>query len=161
VDPADALALLLSPAGRVDPYPTYEQLRAHGPIVAAGPDFYLVTGYDEADAVLRDTRFGVLDDDLRDRFMPGWRESPAVLSISRSMLRTNPPDHSRMRRLAAAAFTPRRTGPGSPCAGTPPCRSPSVTVPCRSPIAVRRPGPRGRLRRLVRHHSSHRRSHPA
>ncbi|WP_442929930.1 cytochrome P450 [Micromonospora sp. WMMC241] len=98
----------MSPAGRVDPYPTYERLRAHGPVVQAGPVFYAVTGYAEADAILRDARFGVMDDGLRDQFMPGWRESPAVLSISRSMLRTNPPDHSRMRRLAAGAFTPRR-----------------------------------------------------
>lgn len=108
MDPADALALLMSPSGRVDPYPTYERLRAHGPVVQAGPVFYVVTGYAEADAILRDARFGVMDDDLRDQFLPGWRESPAVLSISRSMLRTNPPDHSRMRRLAAGAFTPRR-----------------------------------------------------
>ncbi|MFI7220028.1 cytochrome P450 [Micromonospora maritima] len=98
----------MSPAGRVDPYPTYERLRAHGPVVRTGPVFYVVTGYAEADAILRDARFGVMDDGLRDQFMPGWRESPAVLSISRSMLRTNPPDHSRMRRLAAGAFTPRR-----------------------------------------------------
>ncbi|MGW5015169.1 cytochrome P450 [Micromonospora chalcea] len=108
MDPADALALLMSPEGRVDPYPTYELLRAHGPVVQAGPVFFVVTGYAEADAILRDARFGVLDDALRDQFMPGWRESPAILSISRSMLRTNPPDHSRMRRLAAGAFTPRR-----------------------------------------------------
>ncbi|MEU4481325.1 cytochrome P450 [Micromonospora sp. NPDC023966] len=108
MDPADALALLMSPSGRVDPYPTYERLRAHGTVVQSGPVFYVVTGYAEADAILRDARFGVMDDDLRDQFMPGWRESPAVLSISRSMLRTNPPDHSRMRRLAAGAFTPRR-----------------------------------------------------
>ncbi|WFE39696.1 cytochrome P450 [Micromonospora sp. WMMD998] len=108
MDPADALALLLSPEGRVDPYPTYERLRAHGPVVQAGPVFYVVTGYAEADAILRDPRFGVMDDDLRERFLPGWRESPAMMSISRSMLRTNPPDHSRMRRLAAGAFTPRR-----------------------------------------------------
>ncbi|MFJ1541021.1 cytochrome P450 [Micromonospora chalcea] len=97
----------MSPEGRVDPYPTYERLRAHGPLVQAGSVF-VVTGYAEADAMLRDARFGVLDDALRDQFMPGWRDSPAILSISRSMLRTNPPDHSRMRRLAAGAFTPRR-----------------------------------------------------
>ncbi|MBB5113144.1 cytochrome P450 [Micromonospora echinospora] len=108
MDPADALALLMSPEGRVDPYPTYERLRAHGPVVQAGPVFFVVTGYAEADAILRDARFGVMDDALRDQFLPGWRESPAILSISRSMLRTNPPDHSRMRRLAAGAFTPRR-----------------------------------------------------
>lgn len=108
MDPADALALLLSPRGRLNPYPTYERLRGYGPVVQAGPAFHLVTGYAEADGILRDARFGVMDDDLRDQFLPGWRESPAVASISRSMLRTNPPDHSRMRRLAAGAFTPRR-----------------------------------------------------
>ncbi|TYB38486.1 cytochrome P450 [Micromonospora sp. AP08] len=108
MDPADALALLLSPQGRVNPYPTYERLRGYGPVVQAGPAFHLVTGYAEADAILRDARFGVMDDDLRDQFLPGWRDSPAVASISRSMLRTNPPDHSRMRRLAAGAFSPRR-----------------------------------------------------
>ncbi|TDC82714.1 cytochrome P450 [Micromonospora sp. KC606] len=108
MDAPEALALLMSPSGRIDPYPTYERLRAHGPVVQAGPVFYLVTGYDEADTILRDPRFGVLDDTLRDQLFPGWRNSPAISSVARSMLRTNPPDHSRMRRLAAGAFTPRR-----------------------------------------------------
>ncbi|MCM0679089.1 cytochrome P450, partial [Micromonospora phytophila] len=108
MDAAEALALLMSPQGRVDPYPTYERLRAHGPVVQAGPVFFVVTGYAEADEILRDPRFGVMDDVLRDHFLPGWRDSPAVASISRSMLRTNPPDHSRMRQLVAGAFTPRR-----------------------------------------------------
>ncbi|PZF99239.1 cytochrome P450 [Micromonospora deserti] len=108
MDASAAVALLMSPQGRIDPYPTYERLRAHGPVVEAAPAFFVVTGYAEADAILRDPRFGVLDDDLRDNLWPGWRESLAVASISRSMLRTNPPDHTRMRRLAAGAFTPRR-----------------------------------------------------
>ncbi|MGC5019479.1 cytochrome P450 [Micromonospora sp. DT47] len=108
MDAAEALALLMSRQGRIDPYPTYERLRAHGPVVQAGPVFFVVTGYAEADEILRDPQFGVMDDELRDQFLPGWRDSPAVASISRSMLRTNPPDHSRMRRLAAGAFTPRR-----------------------------------------------------
>jgi hypothetical protein len=37
MDAAEALALLMSPPGRIDPYPTYERLRAHGPVVRAGP----------------------------------------------------------------------------------------------------------------------------
>ncbi|MDM4718528.1 cytochrome P450 [Micromonospora sp. WMMA1363] len=110
MDAAEALALLMSPEGRVDPYPTYERLRAHGPVTQVGSDLHVVTGYAEADAMLRDPAFSVLDDVLRDRFLPGWRDSPAFASISRSMLRTNPPDHSRLRRLAAGAFTPRRIG---------------------------------------------------
>ncbi|MGK5739772.1 cytochrome P450 [Micromonospora sp. URMC 103] len=108
MDAAEALTLLLSPQGRVDPYPTYERLRAYGPVAEAGPMFYLVTGYAEADELLRDPRLGVMDDALRDSVWPGWRDSPAVASISRSMLRTNPPDHSRMRRLVSGAFSPRR-----------------------------------------------------
>ncbi|MGS2617066.1 cytochrome P450 [Micromonospora sp. LZ34] len=110
MDAAEALTLLMSPQGRVDPYPTYERLRAFGPVIEAAPAYYVVTGYQEADEILRDPRFGVLDDALRDAYWPGWRDSPAVVSISRSMLRTNPPDHSRMRRLASGAFTPRRIG---------------------------------------------------
>ncbi|WP_406081573.1 cytochrome P450 [Micromonospora sp. NBC_00858] len=108
MEAAEALTLLMSPQGRIDPYPTYERLRAHGPVVEALPGMYVVTGYAEADELLRDPRLVVLDDALRDEVWPDWRESPAVASIARSMLRTNPPDHSRMRRLAAGAFTPRR-----------------------------------------------------
>ncbi|MER7459402.1 cytochrome P450 [Micromonospora sp. NPDC126480] len=108
MDASEALALLMSRPGRLDPYPTYERLRAHGPVVQAAPGFFVVTGYAEADAVLRDPRFVVLDGAMRDDLFPQWRTSPALMSISRSMLRTNPPDHSRMRRLAAGAFTPRR-----------------------------------------------------
>ncbi|WP_320067934.1 cytochrome P450 [Micromonospora sp. RTGN7] len=108
MDAAEALALLLSPAGRVDPYPAYEQLREHGPVVEAGPSLFVVTGHAEIDLFLRDPRTRVLDGPLRDQFTPGWRDSPAVVSLSRSMLRTDPPDHTRMRRLVAGAFTPRR-----------------------------------------------------
>ncbi|MFF0369300.1 cytochrome P450 [Micromonospora sp. NPDC005087] len=108
MEAAEALTLLMSPQGRVDPYPTYERLRAHGPVVQALPGLYVVTGYPEVDELLRDPRLGVLDDALRDQVWPNWRESAAISSIARSMLRTNPPDHSRMRRLAAGAFSPRR-----------------------------------------------------
>ncbi|MEH1169294.1 cytochrome P450 [Micromonospora sp. CPCC 205539] len=108
MDAAEALTLLMSPQGRIDPYPTYERLRAHGPVVQAMPGLYVVTGYAEVDELLRHPRLGVLDDAMRDQVWPDWRKSAAVSSIARSMLRTNPPDHSRMRRLAAGAFSPRR-----------------------------------------------------
>ncbi|MFB9236670.1 cytochrome P450 [Plantactinospora siamensis] len=108
MDPAEAVGQLISPEGRVDPYPIYAALREHGPVVTAGEDFLVVTGHAAADDLLRDPRLVVLDDALRDQMWPEWRESPAVLSISRSMLRSNPPDHTRMRRLAAGTFTPRR-----------------------------------------------------
>lgn len=108
MDASEAVALLMSPPGRLDPYPTYERLRAHGPVVPTAAGFFVVTGYTEADAVLRNPRFGVMDDEERDGVFPHWQDSPAMMSISQSMIRANPPDHSRMRRLAAGVFTPRR-----------------------------------------------------
>lgn len=108
MDAAEAVFLLMTPQGRVDPYPTYEALRAHGPIVEAGERFLVVTGYAAVDELLRDPRMRVLDDELRDRQWPDWRNNRAIASIATSMLRTNPPDHTRMRRLAAGAFTARR-----------------------------------------------------
>ncbi|MEH0830796.1 cytochrome P450, partial [Micromonospora sp. CPCC 205714] len=58
MDAAEALALLMSPPGRIDPYPTYERLRRHGPVVQAGPVFDVVTGYAEGGGILRAARFG-------------------------------------------------------------------------------------------------------
>lgn len=110
MDASEAVALLMSPLGRIDPYPTYERLRAHGPVVQTAAGFFVVTGYTEADTVLRNARlaFEVMDDELRDDVFPHWQDSPAMKSIARSMIRANPPNHGRMRRLAAGAFTPRR-----------------------------------------------------
>lgn len=108
MDAAQALTLLMSPAGRTDPYPLYEALRRHGPVVRAGSDTFVVTGYAAVDALLRDPRMRVRDAAMLDRQWLGWRTNPAVAVIATSILQTNPPDHHRMRRLVAGAFTARR-----------------------------------------------------
>jgi cytochrome P450 len=104
----EAMTALMTPAGREDPYPAYRALREAGPLVGVTEAFFVATGYDVVDEVLRDPRQRVQDADLLDRTNPGWRDSAAAASIGRSMLATNPPDHTRMRRLAAGAFTARR-----------------------------------------------------
>jgi len=104
----EAVGSLLTPDGRADPYPTYDALRAHGPLVEAGPGFYVATGYAVIDEILRDPRTRVEDAELLDGLAPGWDNSRAARSIARSMLSTNGPDHTRMRRLVAGAFTARR-----------------------------------------------------
>ena len=143
MDAAEALTLLMSPQGRVDPYPTYERLRAHGPVVQAMPGLYVVTGYPEVDELLRDPRLGVLDDALRDQVWPNWRESPAV---SRSPGR---------------CCGPTRPTTGG-CVGSPPARSPRAGSPAMRDVVPRqaeelldwmakRPGRRaGRLHGRVR-----------
>jgi cytochrome P450 len=110
VEIAEAVGSLLTAEGRDDPYPTYEALRAHGPLVEAGEEFYVATGHGVIDEILRDQRMLVEDAAQLDRISPGWQRSRAVSSITRSMLSVNPPDHTRMRRLAARAFTARRVG---------------------------------------------------
>lgn len=104
----DALGTLFTPSGRDDPYPIYAALRAHGPIVEANPDYVIVTGHAVVDQVLRHPGLSVQDTHVLDRVMPPWRVSRAMTSLAASMLITNPPDHTRLRRLAAGVFTARR-----------------------------------------------------
>jgi cytochrome P450 len=105
---AEEIQLLLSPRGRADPYPIYARLREHGPIVRVQDGLYVVVGFDAVDRLLRDSRLLVQDRDRADRVMPGRVRGPALVAIEQSMVKTNPPGHHRMRRLAAVAFTARR-----------------------------------------------------
>jgi len=94
---ADALELfqaLISPEGREDPYRLYAALREQGPLVTVGEGYLIATTYDTVDAVLRSPAFGV--------------EEGGMFVEGTSLLRSNPPDHSRMRRLMSGVFTARR-----------------------------------------------------
>ena len=83
-----------------DPYPTYEELRDEPARWNEELQGWLFTGYAEVAAALADTRVsrgGVpREGDLLTRL------------LSRMMLFTDPPDHTRLRALANRAFTPRR-----------------------------------------------------
>jgi len=92
-DPLELFQALISLEGRADPYPLYAALREHGPLVNLGDGYLIATGYDMVDGVLRDPAFGV--------------EEGAIFEGS-SLLRSNPPDHTRMRRLMSGVFTARR-----------------------------------------------------
>ncbi|WP_144121541.1 cytochrome P450 [Catellatospora sichuanensis] len=107
-DALAAMQALATAEGRADPYPHYERLRSAGPVVPLGDGFAVVTGYAEADQVLRDASFRVTDAVALDRAMPGWRTAASWQWLSRTMLWRNAPDHTRLRRLAGSAFTARR-----------------------------------------------------
>jgi cytochrome P450 len=104
-DVAGALGALLGGQGWLDPYPVYDAIRAAGPLVRVQEGFYVASGYAAADALLRDPRMLVPDSELAG-LQAAEAAEDAVLGSS--MLRSNPPDHARMRRLASGAFTPRR-----------------------------------------------------
>ena len=98
----------MSSEGRADPYPLYEAARALGPVAHIDGSYYLVTGYEEANAALRNPAFGKLrpDDPAVATLV---EEHASIRSFGASMLDTNPPEHTRTRRLMSAVFTPRRT----------------------------------------------------
>ncbi|MFF1923767.1 cytochrome P450 [Streptomyces sp. NPDC058221] len=90
-----------------DPYPAYARLRDAAPVqrVRTGSDglhSYLVTGYAEARAAFTDPR---LSKDTA-RFFAG-RPSGRELhpAVSQTMLASDPPRHTRLRRLVTKAFT--------------------------------------------------------
>src|SRR5262245_53830372 len=94
------------------PFPLFAEVRDLGPVhevtLADGHDAWLVVGYEEARIALNDTRLSkdmhaalALDGAVVAEGLPGP-------SFARHMLSVDPPDHTRLRRLVSAAFTPRR-----------------------------------------------------
>jgi cytochrome P450 len=91
----------------VDPYPAYRALREQHPVYwDSDLDAFLVSSYAEASAVLRGP--GWSSDPNRNpalaaRFDRAELGTPAL----RTLLTMDPPEHTRLRRLLAPAFTPR------------------------------------------------------
>lgn len=101
-----AHALFNSPDGRADPYPLYAALREHGPVIfseAAGA--WLVTRYDDVDALLRDRRVDKRVDLMLDQRMPSWRDHPSLVWwAERIIINQNGAEHVRLRRVAAKSM---------------------------------------------------------
>jgi cytochrome P450 len=103
----EVLARLMSPEGLADPYPHYHALRALAPVCQAG-HVYFLSGYAACREVLADPRFRVQDPAWYDGKLPGWRDCTATRLMYQSVQSRNDPDHSRLRRLLAGAFSPRQ-----------------------------------------------------
>jgi cytochrome P450 len=83
----------------VNPYPVYERIRKDGPLSPTRLGQWVSPSHRVCDAVLRDRRFGVCLDDAE----PGaGKDGPGM-----SFLEMDPPDHTRLRRLATPAFSPK------------------------------------------------------
>src|SRR3954453_22203904 len=97
---------------RDDPFPLFREVRDLGAVhpvtLADGHDAWLVVGYAEARVALNDAR---LSKDMLAALATGEgvvAEGLPGPAFARHMLSVDPPDHSRLRRLVSAAFTPRR-----------------------------------------------------
>jgi cytochrome P450 len=104
-----SLYQLLDPEVLADPYPLYRRLREEDPVHW---DPYLhawvVTRYADAVTVLHRFRAGRTPAPERLEELGLGELTPIAAVMVRQMLFLDPPEHGRVRRLAAAAFTPRR-----------------------------------------------------
>jgi cytochrome P450 len=100
---------LASSAFKSAPYDYYAALREHAPVHSVrlrnGATAWLVSRYDDAVAVLGDTRFAK-DPAAAKGTKPPWLPGP-LRALSRNMLDLDEPDHRRLRTLVQKAFTPR------------------------------------------------------
>jgi hypothetical protein len=103
----DPVARLMLPAAKADPYPLYAQLRQRG--LARGPlGLFAAADHATAASILRDRRFS-----SSPVHQPGYRPpsyppgDPRAGLPPADLLTLDPPDHTRLRRLVAGAFTPR------------------------------------------------------
>jgi unspecific monooxygenase len=101
------------PAFIADPYPAYAELRASSPVLYDdATNHWLVSRYEDVNALLRDRRFGrtylhvASHGDMGRPSPPDWH-APFWDLINSGILDMEPPDHTRVRRLVAKAFTPR------------------------------------------------------
>ncbi|MBX6169277.1 MAG: cytochrome P450 [Thermobispora bispora] len=90
-----------------DPFTAYGRVRERGPLArllipGLGP-IWALTRYDGARAMLGDARFELTADSFMRPQVPG-----DCLPYLRTMSEMNGPEHARLRRLVAPAFTPRR-----------------------------------------------------
>jgi cytochrome P450 len=97
---------------RANPFPLFARVQSAAPVhqvrLADGHTAWLVLGYDEARAALNDPRMS------KDMHAALARSGAVVAeglpgpALARHMLAVDPPDHTRLRRLAMPAFSRRR-----------------------------------------------------
>jgi cytochrome P450 len=88
-----------------NPFPTYHRLRQADPVHRCPDGSYFLTRYDDVVAVYQDHhRFS---SDKRVEFAPKFGDAPLYEHHTTSVVFRDPPDHTRIRKLFAPAFTPR------------------------------------------------------
>jgi cytochrome P450 len=87
-----------------DPYPVYRRLRQENPVSLTPDGVWRLTRYDDCLRMLRYTGAGMRrTDDL----LPGQTVEELAQEPAQFMLLTDPPKHTRLRKLVSKAFTPR------------------------------------------------------
>ncbi len=119
--PSGPVPELFSREFAADPYPAYAWLREHAPVhrarLPSGVEAWLVTRHADARQALADQRLSKNPErhsqaaHTKGRVgIPGERSA----NLMTHLLNIDPPDHTRLRRLVAKAFTPRRVAEFAP-----------------------------------------------
>jgi hypothetical protein len=103
-DPSD-------PAYLDDPHPVYRRLREQHPVNLTPDGVWRLTRYDDC---LRMLRLGGAGMRRTDGLLPGQTPELAAQERGQFMLLTDPPKHTRLRKLVSKAFTPRAIGAWRP-----------------------------------------------
>jgi cytochrome P450 len=101
----------LQPGYVEDPYPHFAEMRLHDPVHLTFVNQWLLFAYDDVSRVLRDPSLSVRDDNVEvfdeDRLAKFVEAAgTGMFEPSTSMLNSDPPDHTRLRRLVSKAFNP-------------------------------------------------------
>jgi cytochrome P450 len=96
---------------RSHPHPFYARARQQGPLLrqtdlALGVPVWVATQYKAAVEALRDPRF--TKDERKVQAESRRSRNADMEAVNRTMLTSDPPDHTRQRTLVSKAFTPRR-----------------------------------------------------
>ena len=95
----------LPPAYYADPFPWYRALQRHAPIKRLPDGSVFLTRYQDLRAVYKDTT--AFSSDKRREFKPKFGDSPLFEHHTTSLVFSDPPLHTRVRRLINGALVPR------------------------------------------------------
>ncbi|MDO0974259.1 cytochrome P450 [Mycolicibacterium frederiksbergense] len=106
-DPQMLLLQMLDPVNRANPYPLFAQIRELGPLLMPESNMTVLSSFADCDEVLRhpdscsdSMKSSVVQRQLASDAMPPRGNTPGFLFL-------DPPDHTRLRKLAQQAFAPR------------------------------------------------------
>lgn len=93
-----------------DPKPLYDLIRSRGEVVSSALGIDLTASHKVANDVLRDRRFIVKTaDSVTLDYLARPENEHLVRPLQDSLMSMNPPEHTRLRKLAAPAFTAKET----------------------------------------------------
>lgn len=88
-----------------NPYPVYQALREHEPIKLLPNGSYFLTRYDDLIAIYKNTK--IFSSDKKIEFKPKFGDSLLFEHHTTSLVFSDPPLHTRVRKLISGALTPR------------------------------------------------------